>query len=240
MKRKVSIVMLFMALLSSVAMNAAGIAGTKYMGIGKVKGMPLDLFMQFTFNADKAILTLSGEKMDFNYKTSVVGKTTKVALSNGAGQSMGNYTISPDGGTMEGTFPVPGNPINMWLLKVPAELKDAEMSNEDLASTFGSKDGYTLLWVCDTSQGQMCITCDLEANASTKSYTLSTDITSVAKDVKQMEGTYRVEDGKIILTIKNGSTTKDVKLSVYDNGKYLVGDMGRMPQLGNVTWYLVR
>ncbi len=198
--------------------------GTHYQGIGKVKGQPIDLWVDMVFD--------DGD-LEFNM-ANVINCTVEYSVS-GQGANpllnvklpgIGNVPLkTTDGGqSLMGKFTRMGQQIDLWLLKVPVQLTPSTLSADELDAIVGSPDGYTAFVKVEMPNEQvMCATSDFVLSAGEHSFSMTCDSPAMQKIFDKMQGTYKVADGSLILT-DAGGVTKSGK--IFDNGNYISIPMG--------------
>lgn len=198
--------------------------GSHYQGIGKVKGQPIDLWMD---------LVVDDGDLDFNMANAV--KCTAEYTISGQGVNpimtvklpgIGNVPFkTTDGGqTLTGKMTRMGQTIDVWLLKIPATLAPSSLPTEELDAIVGNPDGYTAFVIVEMPNGQkMCATSDFVLSADDHSFKMTCDLPSLQNIFGKMQGSYKVAEGSLTMT-DAGGVTKSGK--IFDNGNYITIPMG--------------
>lgn len=226
--------------LSTAKAAATSVAGSKYIGIGKIKGSPMDLYIELIFSDAEATLNISGTDLNIPYKTVTTGEKTKYVLAKDGVLTLGSVTPSADGGSLEGAIEISGTKMDLWLLKIPSDLVQVQMSDEELAKVFESKDGYTLLFKITQKEGTSCLVGDFSVDPATKRYFFKSDVAKVNQVFKMFEGKYNISDGHITLIAGTGNNTVTLPLKCYDNGLYITCAGDTLTGVGHISFVFIR
>lgn len=214
----------------------ADISGTKYIGMASGAGQPIDLWFSLNFAEADVNLSFAGQ-LNCDSKYTATKSAGAINVSIQVNEKITAKLKSTDkGSSMEGTLNLNGTPFKLWLVKIPAELKQDDLSGETLENTFASTDGYTALVKIAQNGGTLCVPADFTADPVSKTWKLQFDNEPIQKMFGNSSGTYSVSDTTINL---EDSTGKKIVGKSYDNGKYLELPMGTVQGM-TLTLILVR
>lgn len=211
-------------LLTLFGASAAGLNGSRYQGIAKIKGQPIDCWVDMNFDDTDIEFNIANT---FNFGA---GYTLNSAGDNWTvtakvpGSAPAKLTSDNGGGTLQGNISLNGNSLALWVLKVPATLTPSDKPAAELEKVIGDADGYTAFVIIDLPGGQkMCATSEISFDAANKTYKMSCDSPSLQKIFSTAYGSYKVEGSSLVLTDAAGHVTQG---SIYDDGYYLKAPMG--------------
>ncbi len=224
-KSVVKIYLLMGLLLTCLNMSAADIfKGTRYQGIGKIKGQPIDAWVN---------MTIDDGDLEFNMANSFEFAAEYTATGQGNTATMtvkmpGSGTVplkTTDGGaTLTGKFVRLDQQIDLWLLRIPTKLTASTLPAEKLDEIVGSSDGYTAFVTIALPNGQeMCATSDFTLSSADHSFQMTCDSPAVQKIFDRMQGSYKVEGHNLLLTDSSGKTSEG---EICDDGNYIKVPMG--------------
>lgn len=202
----------------------ADLNGKHYQGIAKIKGQPVDCWVNMIFD-DTDIEFNIAETFRFGagYTATAVGdKVTVKATVPGSGAT--TFTSADGGSTFEGKVSLNGQSLDLWVLEVPATLTPSTKSTADLEAVVGAADGYTAFVLVGLPNGQqMCATSEFAFKAADKSFSMTCDAPSLQSIFGSMHGSYSVDGLALKMT---DSTGKTVSGTIYDDGYYIKVPMG--------------
>lgn len=227
---------LFMAI--GVSAGAADIyKGSHYQGIGKIKGQPVDVWID---------MVVDDGDLDFNMANSINCTAEYTVSGQGANPTLtikmpGSGSVplkTTDGGlSLTGKLTRMGQQIDLWLLKIPTKLTASSLPDEKLDAIVGSSDGYTAFVIVDMPDGQkMCVTSDFSLSSGDHSFKLVCDSPAMQKIFSKCYGSYKVVDGGLVLTDATGVTTSG---KILDDGTYITVPMGSAQGM-KLTLILIR
>lgn len=235
--RFTAIVALFIMFATFGASAAVDLNGKHYQGIGKIKGQPIDCWVDMNFDDTDIEFNVSDAyKFGASYTAKAVGdKVTVTAKVPGA---VATTLTSTDGGsTFQGNISLNGQALNLWVLNVPAKIKPSEKPAAELESVIGDPDGYTAFVLVSLPGGQqMCATSEFAFNGGDKTFRMTCDSPSLQKIFGNMQGSYTVDGSEIVMT---DSTGKTVRGSICDDGYYLKIPMGSAQGI-TLTFVLIK
>lgn len=216
---------MLMVVMTCLNMSAADIfKGCHYQGIGKIKGQPIDAWVN---------MVVDDGDLEFNMANSFEFAAEYTATGQGDNATMnvkmpGSGTVplkTTDGGsTLTGKFTRLDQQIDLWLLRIPAKLTASTLPSAQLDEIVGSADGYTaFVTVALPSGQQMCATSEFTLSAADHSFRMICDSPAVQKIFGTMQGSYKVDGSNLILT---DSTGKTVSGEICDDGNYITLPMG--------------
>lgn len=217
----IAIAALFVAFTASAAVN---LNGKHYQGIGKIKGQPIDFWVDMNFDDTDIEFDVSKA---FNFGAAYTAKTVgkKVTVTAKIPGSTPAILTSTDGGeTFQGKISLNKQPVDLWVLSIPANLKASDKPAAELEAVVGDADGYTAFVLVGLPQGQtMCATSEFAFNGADKTFKMTCDSPAIQKIFSTMQGTYKVEGSELTMT---DSTGKTVTGTIYDDGYYLKVPLG--------------
>ena len=211
--------------------------GSHYQGIGKIKGQPIDAWVDMVIDDGDLEFNMANS-FEFAAECTTSGQGDKATLSV---KMPGSGTVplkTTDGGsTLTGTFSRLGQQIDLWLLKVPKKLIPSELSSTELDNIVGSTDGYTAFITVDMPNSQkMCATSEFTLSSADHSFSMICDSPAVQKIFGKMQGTYTVNGNTLELTDTTGTKAGG---KICDNGNYISIPMGGAQGI-NLTLVLIR
>lgn len=198
-------------------MNAVKLKGSKYEGAARAKGNAYDYWVTMEMDAEDAefnvanILNFMGEYTDTQSGKNVTisikipGKPNAVLKSTDGGESFSGQ-MKTDLGDLE-----------LWLLKVAKKHKPTEMPNEELTNILNSEDGYTCFMIVNVNGKLGSMTGELKFYKDGR-FRLLCDNQTMQEILKNFKGSYKVENGVVILDTERGVV---MKAPVYDEGIYI-------------------
>lgn len=227
MKAKTIVIMLLVAFgWAAQSINAAPspLNGKHYQGIGKIKGQPIDCWVDLLFDDSDVEINVSDTyRFAASYTAKTVGNKTTVSAKI-PGSPAATFTSTDGSSTLQGKLTLNGQAIDIWVLSVPAKLKQADKPAAELEKVVGDPDGYTAFVLIGLPNGQkMCATSDFVFNAADKSFNMTCDSPSIQKIFSTMHGSYRVDGNELVMTDATGKT---VRGTLYDDGYYIKVPMG--------------
>lgn len=193
--------------------------GSRYQGIGKIKGQPIDAWVNITVdNGDLEFNMANTFKFAAEYTLSGTG-TQSIMNVKMPGSGVVALTSTDGGSTLTGSFTRLGQHIDLWLLRIPTNLTVSTLPDSELDGIVGSADGYTAFVTIGLPDGkEMCSTSEFMLSAADHSFKMVCDSPSMQKIFNKMYGTYKVEDHKLTLTDASGKT---VSGEICDDGNYI-------------------
>lgn len=236
MKNFLKLVSLFIVLtISTGSVWAINLNKAHYQGIAKMKGQTVDFWVNVDFDDEDA-------EIDFGEKLNVMGAYTKtesgknITLNIKVPAAPNAIFKSTDGGsTFQGKIKVGGIDYDVWVLKVPAKLKKAEQSDDELKTILSSPDGYTSFCIFNTGEGICSVTCDFEFSPDGQ-FNLICDSAGMQDIFRNFKGTYSISDGTVTLNSVAGVSFSG---TIYDNGNYLKIPVGKKDGI-SLTLVLIR
>lgn len=224
MKRLFSAIAVIVMAVISFTASAADLNGKHYQGLAKIKGQPIDCWVDMNFD-DTNIAFNVAEAFNFNagYTLKAVGDKLTVTAKIPGGQAT-TLTSADGGSTFTGKISLNGQPVELWMLNVPASITPSTKPASELETVIGNADGYTAFVQIGLGNGQlMCATSDFAFNGTDKTFKMTCDTPALQQIFSTMHGTYSVDGSQIVMT---DSTGKTVKGSICDDGYYLKIPMG--------------
>ena len=220
--RKTIAIFIMAALILPLSMKAINLNGAYYEGIAKMKGKPIDGWLSMELDDEDAEINFCN-KINFlgSYTPKVVGNqvTLTVAVP---GNPKAVFKSEDGGDTFQGTLNFNGQTFEAWVLRVPKKLKKTTLPDNELESILSSPDGYTSFCVMENSDGKASITSDFSFSPG-GSFSMICDSQAMQNHFRNLKGTYRVSDGKVILNAGNGVTLTG---EIYEDGNYIKIPMG--------------
>lgn len=222
--RFTAIVALFIMFATFGASAAVDLNGKHYQGIGKIKGQPIDCWVDMNF--DDTDIEFDVAK-SFNFGAGYTAKALgdKVTVTAKVPGSAPAVLTSTDGGSsFQGKVSLNGQAIDLWVLSVPASIEPSDKPAADLEAVIGAPDGYTAFVLVGLPDGQlMCATSEFAFNGADKTFRMTCDAPSLQKIFSTMQGSYKIEGSNLVMTDSKGNTTTG---TICDDGYYLKVPMG--------------
>lgn len=194
-----------------------------YLGIGIINGQPIDFCVDLELDGEDAEYNV-GEVYHFlsSYTSTSTGKNITVTVK------VPGYPVSvlksTDGGkTFEGTITLSLGPIKLWLLKVPRKLKQTDKGKQEIYSIINSGKEYSAFVRIEKGGGKFMVKGNFEF-LKENGFIFNTDNPSLRNLFSGFNGTYEIENNKILLTKENGNSLLG---TVYDDGNYIIIPIGR-------------
>lgn len=189
--------------------------GKKYVGIVKLPGQPIDGWVEMNLNSDNSTIFLAQDNLPISYTATKNGSNINLNL-NFNGKFPSTIKSTDGGSSFSGPLKLPTQ-MNLWLVEVPAKQTPVNMSDAELEEIICSPDGYT--GFVKVTKGSLIASCTTEfsIDKTNKTWKLDFDSPQIQNLFSLKEGTYKVENNKLILN--NGKT--DLVFAVYDDGTYL-------------------
>lgn len=206
------------------ASAAANLDGWRYQGIAKIKGQPIDCWVDMRLD-DTDIDFNVAEMFKFGAEYTVTSAGDKMTVSAKVpGSQAATFSSTDAGSSLQGKVTLNGQMFDMWVLKVPAEPKASSKPAEELAAVVGAPDGYTSFVLVGLPGGQlMSATSDFVLDAADNTFKMTCDTPTVQQIFSNMHGSYRVEGSELVLT---DSTGKTVRGNICDDGYYITVPIG--------------
>ena len=196
----------------------------RYEGLCKLPGFnDASEWVELTITGNKIHLDLGEGVIEFDGTCKKTGVKTLVINSSSL-KSPITLTTNDKGQSYSGSSKLPGGQkMDFWFLKVPEELVESTLSDEQLKEIVTSKDGYTAFLKLNDGNITLALTYDLELDKDGH-YKFIGDSPIFNQLINNFrEGEFEISDGKITL-IKNSDT---VSGTIYDNGKYITIPLGK-------------
>lgn len=214
----------------------ANISGTKYIGMASFPGQPIDLWVSVDFAEADANMSLAGSySFDGKYTATTTGATMNVSIPFNE-KIKAKLKSSDKGGSMEGTLSMNGTAVKLWMVKIPSQLKQDDLSGENLEKVFSASDGYTALVKIQQGDGLLCVPADFTVDAGSKNWQMKFDNAAIQKMFGTSQGSYSVSGTDINMTDSAGL---EIICKSYDNGNYLEAPMGSAQGM-TLTLILIR
>lgn len=215
---------LAMALVCLGASAADIFKGSRYQGIGKIKGQPIDTWVNMTVDDGDLEFNMANA-FDFAAEYTLSGQGNNAVMKvKMPGSGVVALTSTDGGSTITGSFNRMGQQIDLWLLRIPAKLTASTLPDSQLDGIVGSPDGYTAFVTISLPNGQeMCATSEFLLSSADHSFKMTCDSPTVQKIFGTMQGSYKVEDHRLMLT---DTTGKSVSGEICDDGNYIKLPMG--------------
>lgn len=198
--------------------------GTRYQGIGKIKGQPIDAWVNMTIDdGDLEFNMANSFEFAAEYTSTGQGQTGTMTV-----KMPGSGTVplkTTDGGaTLTGSFTRLDQKIELWLLRIPMQLTASTLPTAELDEIVGSSDGYTAFVTVALPNGQeMCATSEFTLSQGDHSFKMICDSPAVQKIFGTMHGSYKVDGNNLVLTDSTGKTAQG---AICDDGNYIKIPMG--------------
>lgn len=215
---------LTMGLLCLGASAADIFKGCHYQGIGKIKGEPVDAWVNMTVDDGDLEFNMANA-FDFAAEYTLTNQAGKAIMKvKMPGSGVVALTSTDGGSTLTGSFTRQGQQIDLWLLRIPTKLTASTLPDSELDAIVDSGDGYTAFVTISLPSGQeMCATSEFMLTSADHSFKMTCDSPIVQKIFGTMHGSYKVDGHTLVLT---DATGKSVSGEICDDGNYISLPMG--------------
>lgn len=225
MKKNLKVFFMLTVAMVCFSASAADIfKGARYQGIGKIKGQPIDAWVNMTVDDGDLEFNMANS-FEFAAEYTVTGQGQTGTMSV---KMPGSGTVplkTTDGGaTLTGKFTRLGQQIDLWLLRIPSQLTPSTLPSAKLDEIVGGSDGYTAFVTVALPNGQeMCATSEFYLSSADHSFKMICDSPAVQKIFGTMYGSFKVDGNNLVLTDSTGTTAQG---AICDDGNYIKIPMG--------------
>ena len=213
--------------------------GTKYEGIGKVKGQMMDLWVSIDITNNDATVNLGEGALTFPVTCKKTGTQQNPVFSFSNAQANFSFTLKSidEGSTLEGKFPLGNNNfLDLWLLKLPEKIDKTTLSDQELKTILEDKEGYTSFLKMKKNDGTQALTSYFIFD-SDGTFKFIGDSSHISEMFTKINGTYRISNGKVLLNLGDEMEKEG---TIYNNGDYIIIPLGNIVRGGNFTIILIR
>ncbi|MBD5189287.1 MAG: hypothetical protein HDS95_03310 [Bacteroidales bacterium] len=215
-----NVTILLTALLICFSASAADLfKGSRYQGIGKIKGQAIDAWVNMTVDDGDLEFNMANS-FDFAAEYTVSGTGDNATMNvKMPGSGVVPLKTTDGGASITGSFTRLDQKIDLWLLRIPNQLTPSTLPSSELDGIVGSSDGYTSFITIKLPNGQeMCSTSEFSLSAADHSFKMICDSPALQKIFGTMQGSYQVNGNVLSLTDAAGKT---VTGEICDNGNYI-------------------